>query len=406
MNLVTHSSSTLRAFIISPSDKLASQLESSCAELDCLRIVRNIRHYPPHDELTRLARIYLPHVVFLSVESLPATGELLHSLRAEIPGVHVVGIHQTCEPALLLQLMRLGIQEFLHAPFTKQATLECAARINAELNARPLAFTGTDLVYSFLPSKPGVGTTTLALNAAISIAAISDQKTFLGDFDMNCGLIRFMLKLSNTYSVLDATEHTANIDENLWPQLVTGIDSLDVLHAGTPKPQHRMDLGQLRHLLEFLRRYYRIVISDLSGNLEKFSIEIMHESKRIFLVTTAELPALHLAREKYLFLESLDLADRVTLLLNRSGKDSLLAPKEIEQIVGIPVYMGFPNDYRSVHAALSVGARIRPESALGRQCAALAQFMLTGKMKAPPERRRRFVEYFSLVPANYRFERS
>ncbi len=49
----------------------------------------------------------------------------------------------------------------------------------------------------------------------------------------------------------------------------------------------------------------------MSGNLERYSLEIMHESKRIFLVCTPEIPSLHLAREKYLYLKQLDLGDRV-----------------------------------------------------------------------------------------------
>jgi phosphoribosylformylglycinamidine synthase len=46
---------------------------------------------------------------------------------------------------------------------------------------------------------------------------------------------------------------------------------------------------------------------DLSGNLERYSIEIMQDCKRIMLVCTPEIPSLHLAREKINFLKTLDL---------------------------------------------------------------------------------------------------
>lgn len=65
--------------------------------------------------------------------------------------------------------------------------------------------------------------------------------------------------------------------------------------------------------------------------------KILHESKRVFLVCTPELPSLHLAREKITFLKSLALAGRVTILLNRAEKRHVLSIKEIEKIFGLPV---------------------------------------------------------------------
>ena len=72
-----------------------------------------------------------------------------------------------------------------------------------------------------------------------------------------------------------------------------------------------------------MRRYYRLVAVDLSGNMERYSIEIMEQSRRIFLVTTAELSSLHLARERLNYLKILDLGDRIELVINRSHKQSL-----------------------------------------------------------------------------------
>ena len=84
--------------------------------------------------------------------------------------------------------------------------------------------------------------------------------------------------------------------------MVTSIENLDVLHAGRLNPDFRIEPAQIRHMMDFMRRNYQALCFDLSGNLEKYSLEIMHESKKIFLVCTPEIPSLHLAREKYLYL--------------------------------------------------------------------------------------------------------
>jgi Flp pilus assembly CpaE family ATPase len=125
----------------------------------------------------------------------------------------------------------------------------------------------------------------------------------------------------------------------------------------------------------------------------------MHESKRIFLVCTPEIPALHLAREKYLYLKQLDLGDRVSVLLNRCPKRSLITPQQIEQLLGVPIYMTFANDYQGVQRAMTAGRWVEQGSELGRQFTSLAQAMLDAKTSAPPEAKKRFIEFFSVVPS-------
>jgi Flp pilus assembly CpaE family ATPase len=181
--------------------------------------------------------------------------------------------------------------------------------------------------------------------------------------------------------------------------MVTTLDSLDVLHAGKLNPDFRVEPTQIRHLLEFMRRNYRALCMDLSGNLEKYSLEIMHESKRVFLVCTPEIASLHLAREKYLYLKQLDLGERVNVLLNRCQKRSLITPQQIEQLLGLPVFMTFPNDYQGVQRALTEGRWVEPHSELGKQFNALAQSMLeTKQVGAQGESKKRFLEFFSVVP--------
>jgi Flp pilus assembly CpaE family ATPase len=219
--------------------------------------------------------------------------------------------------------------------------------------------------------------------------------------DLSSGMVRFMLKLDNPYSVTDAAEHSATMDEVMWPQLVTSIEKLDVLHAGKLRPDFRVEGPQVRYMIDFARRHYRAICIDLSGNMEKYSLEIMHESKKVFLVCTPEIPSLHLAREKLSFLRNLDLGDRVCLLLNRYHKRSVISPAQIEELLGVPVQMTFPNDYQGVHKALTAGKFVEAGSDLGKQLGRLAQNMLDRKGAAPVEHHKRFIEYFSILPARY-----
>jgi pilus assembly protein CpaE len=394
----------LRGVIICPNRDLREQAEKTLGDIGGLSLIRTIDHYPNAADLARFLRAQGPNVVFLSVESVKQALATHEELESTCPGIQVVAIERTCDPQVLLEVMRAGLREFLTPPFERSLLTESLRRLQDTLEKKPVASEATDLLYSFLPSKAGVGTSTIALTTAVALSKIENTRTFLGDFDLSSGMIRFMLKLENAYSVIDAAERSADIDEQFWPQLVTKMGSLDILHAGKLNPNFRLDPIQMRNLLNFVRRNYRVICADLSGNLERYSAELMYESKRIFLVCTPEIPSLHLAREKYQYLQSLDLGGRVSILLNRCQKRPVISPAQIEDLLGLPVQMTFPNDYQCVTRALAVGRHVDLASELGRQCGALAQTMLDRKDAPAAETKKRFIEFFSIAPSRYGVE--
>lgn len=390
----------LRGIIICPDADLSERLEALLNEIGIVSVTRTLDRYPNSLELIRFLRAHVPQVIFISTESTPKALEIARDVEKNMPGVQVVAVSRFCDPQILLEVMRAGIREFASLPFDRQTLTEGLMRLKDALDAKPPEIETSDQVFSFLPSKAGVGTSTIAMNTAKAISRLPETNTLLTDFDLNSGMLRFMLKLDNPYCVTDAAEHSLDMDESMWPTMVTTLESLDVLHAGKLNPDYRIEPNQIRHLLEFFRRNYRALCVDLSGNLEKYSLEIMHESRRVFLVCTPEITSLHLAREKYLYLKQLDLGERVSVLLNRCQKRSLITPQQIEQLLGLPVHMTFPNDYQGVQRALTEGRWVEPQSELGRQFTTLAQSMVEVRQTAGaavPEKKR-FLEFFSVVP--------
>jgi pilus assembly protein CpaE len=392
----------LRSAIICPDRGLSGDL-NRVLEDGGVHVIRVLDEYLSAVELVRFARAHAPQIVFLSIECMQKVKPTIDRLEECCPGIQVIAIHRACDQQMLLELMRLGIREFLASPFDRNTVAGAVARAKEALDRRPIHVDSTDLVYSFLPAKAGVGTTTVALNTAVAISRSHNTRTLLSDFDLNSGIVRFMLKLDSEYCVVDAAERALNIDENFWPQLVTPVGSLDVLHAGKLNPNFRMEPIQVRNIVEFARRNYKVVCFDLSGNLEKYSVELMHESKRVFLVCTPEIPSLHLAREKYQYLQSADLGDRVTVILNRTHKKNVLTTVQIQELLGVPLQISMPNDYQTVTRAIAEGRPIDFTTDLGKQCEALAQTMLEPK-SAPAADKRRFIEFFSITPPRLSFE--
>jgi pilus assembly protein CpaE len=346
-------------------------------------------------EVLRSLRAQAAEILFLSFESVAEALDTVKAIEAEAGSVQVVAIHRRMDPAVLRESMRSGIREFLVDPFDPHAVKESLSHIKGLLDRRPASYESTNEVFSFLPSKAGAGASTLVLNVSAALARKPGTNVLLSDFDLNSGMMRFMMKLSNSYSVTDAIENSSRMDDQLWPQLVSKFEQLEVLNAGPVNPSYRIEPGQISNLVAFMRRNYKVLCFDLSGNLERYSIELMQESKRVFMVCTPEIPSLHLAREKLQFLRKIELDGRVSILLNRVPKKPLLTKDQVEDILGVPVATVFPNDYHGTNHALAKATVVSLASELGK---AFAQFADTLVEEKHPDRvngKRKFLEFFT-----------
>jgi pilus assembly protein CpaE len=384
----------LRAIVICPDDEVCEHLKEMLATVGVVSIARTLNHYPNELNLTRMVRAIGPQIVFLSVQSLDRAVEVVGMLEETAPGIHIVAVSRTRDPHVMETLIRSEVREFLTFPFDREGMVQAFSRARVMLAKKPPAIESTDLLFSFLPSKAGVGTSTIALNVSVAMSNLPDTKALLCDFDLNSGMIHFMLKLNHTYSVVDAARRVAELDEYIWQDLVSTHKCLDVLHSGEFNPDFRVDTAQIRHLLDFARRHYKAICVDLSGNMEQYSLDVMRESKRIFLVCTPEINSLHLARRKYRFLKTQDLGERVSLLLNRVDNHSGIPRGEIEEMVGLPAVMTLPNNYAEVQRALTAGTHVDPGSAFGRQCTELAHQLLEQNYK-PTKPRSGLAEFIS-----------
>ncbi len=388
----------LRSIVICPLPELAARLEAAVTATGEITVGRTLNRYPNAIDLVRTLRAHAPEVVFLSFESIDKAQDVVKFLEDEANGIQVIAIHSKMEPNLLRQIMRAGVRDFLAEPFERSAILEALSAVKTLIERKPPALDTTGQIFAFLPSKAGVGTSTIALNVSAALSRRPDTHVLLSDFDLNSGMMRFMLKLQNEYSVIDAVENALRVDEHLWPQLVTSLDMLDVLHAGRVNPHLRVEGAQIRALIDFARRNYQALCFDLSGNLERYSLEIMQDCKRILMVCTQEIPSLHLAREKIAFLRNFDLDTRVSVILNRCLKKAVFSKAQVEEILGMPVLATFPNDYLRVNRSLTEGKWVNPESDLGKAFAAFAEELLERRVVGTGESKKKFLEFFAVPP--------
>ena len=377
-------------------EALNEQLAAAVAEIPDIEVVRVFKEYPAMDQLLRSIRLNKPDFLFLSGRDLDQA-ELLaagvDNLMLELP---IVVFGDRLDSPLVLRLMHLGVREYLTPPFDRAMLVRLRDFISKLSKKHPPVVARLADLYTFLPAKPGVGNSTLAVSTSCALADDFGTRTLLMDGDVHAGVVKFLLKLGDSASILDAVAHAQNLDDDIWSKMVGHWDKLDVLHAGELSSRPDINLQGLHRVLDVARAQYDVICVDLPSSLEPVSVELMEESRRIFMVTTPEVVALHLAAERFRALTKLGLADRVSLLLNRKpGRTRTLTEEEVETAVGLPVSHTFSNDYDGVGRTILQGGPISHNSPLGESILDLARGLVPERVpRQPTSKSRRFLEFF------------
>jgi pilus assembly protein CpaE len=354
----------LTTVIVCPNQAILGQLKDMLTGTMNLAVARTYSHYPSILEITQCVRANQPDLMFVGMDQLDSALEIVSAVQAEFSGLPLVAIDHGSDRTSFIAMMRAGVRDVISPPFNRDSLKATIALVDGILQRARPDYGLTDRVYSFLPAKPGVGCTTVALNTSFAIAQVSRQPTLLVDCDLRGGILRFLLKLTNHFSVQDAAQAAHELDDDLWSRLTTRFGFLDLLHAGIIDTAFEIQATQGTQMVEFWRRVYKNICLDFSGNLESFCIDRVAESKLVFLVSTTELASLYLAKEKVRAIEQLQLGDRLKLVLNRTESKSPLSHDEIAKLVGLPIYMSFSNDYQAVNYSIHAGTHIQRDSKL------------------------------------------
>jgi Flp pilus assembly CpaE family ATPase len=293
----------------------------------------------------------------------------------------------------LLLLMQAGVRDVL-PQFTTRDLVQAANRAMALLGT-----VGEILgdVFAFVPAKAGCGATTVGTYAAGLAARLSDEPTLLLDFDIQLGLTTFLLKAVGTHTIVDALGLVDRLDRDVWSSLVSQIGNLHLVGSGAGDFSHSFLPEQFRKLLDFAVRQYSVVAVDLPGSMDGHECEVLMRAKRILMVTTPDIGALHVARRKAQWFQDLQLKDKVAVVVNSAQGRNVLSIEDIERIIQLPVRYQLPYGAKDVAKAAQDGAVLDAGCPLGRQIGLIAADMMPSKsVTSKPSPVRRFVDYFSV----------
>jgi pilus assembly protein CpaE len=280
----------------------------------------------------------------------------LSAFRKQHPSTGVVLVASTLDPQLMLEAMRVGVNECIQEPVTTES-LDLAIR-RVVRSSQPHE---TGQVFAFVGAKGGVGTTTLAVNTAAMLSRVMKAEVLLIDLHIGHGDAALFLGVEPRFSVIDALENVHRVDESFFGSVVEKTKAgIDLLASSDRIGHGRIDPQLLRTLIDFAARRYRYVLLDVPRS-DIGALDALDEISNLVVVTSQELPSLRSAGRLAHLLRTRYGSSRVTAVMNRFDRRAEIAHADVERVIGDSVKHLIPSDYRLALEALNLGKPVALE---------------------------------------------
>ena len=302
--------------------------------------------------------------------------QVAEKIRAEEGGSrHVPIIMLTAEREVEQKVrgLRAGADDYLIKPFHPAELLARIKSLLARFAPRDTLLARPPLgrILAFYGAKGGVGTTTIAINAAIALHREMGRKVCLVDANLQFGDHRVFLDLGldrkSVIDVVTAPTIDGDLIKNVLVKHDAGIDLL--LAPPSPETAELVHPEHLPKIVEILSTMYDYILIDVDKRLDDINLGIFEAATTVFVVMTADLSCLKNVR---LILETMNHLGyppaKVQLVLNRSNAFTGINVKSAEGALKRAIDHQVVNEYRGAISALNSGAPFmfgKADSALG-----------------------------------------
>jgi pilus assembly protein CpaE len=291
-------------------------------------------------------------------------------------------ISGTADPKILMQAMRAGVKEFFTQPLDAseiRAALERLKERHTKGAVRKGLKNGS--IISVFGSKGGVGTTTVAVNLAVSLVQGQDKKQ-VALLDMNTlfGEIPLFLEMAPKFHWGEITKNIERLDgQFLMNTLTPHKTGVQVLPSPAYLNGHvRPTPETMGRLLGLMKQMFDYIIIDAGQSTDDTSIKVLEVSDMLMLITILSLPCL--ANTNKLLRSLTDLGyvpkEKIKVVLNRYIKRGEISLSDAEAGIGRELFWVVPNDYDTSMSAINSGKpliNVAPGAAITKSFIELAK---------------------------------
>ena len=340
-------------------------------------------------EALQLIHASVPDMVITDVRMPELNGiELTSRLRGNhrTAGVPILMFSEMGAPPDALAGYAVGADDYLPKPF-ELAILEAKVQSLLRRSAGAALRANRGMVILFAHAKGGVGTTCLAVNTAVLLAARSARPVGLLDLDVEFGDSAVYLNLHPNQTLADLKPAPGTIvDEALFEGFVTESGSVRlVVGADRPERAELVTLPAIQLAIDRLSATCQYVLIDAPASFSERTLTALDTSDMICLVTSASLPSLKATRRCLGLFEKLGVAaGRVRLILNYSTTHAMDTESAARVLGRRPDFV--VQRYESLDAAANSGRPLvtsDPTDPLVADLMRLADAIVTGIPMSP-----------------------
>ena len=253
----------------------------------------------------------------------------------------------------MLEAMRAGVSEWVTDPVTPG---DLATAIQRVAGIAPATAAGD--LFVVVGAKGGVGTTTVAVNLATTLASSVKASTLLIDLHPAGGDAALFLGAEPKFSLIDALKNTHRLDAAYFKGIVVKTAAgPDLLASPDHGAATAVDPGKLHAVVEMAMRCYRYVVVDV-GRAEASIDKTLDLASRIIVVATQELAAVRGGARTVAQLRARYGNERIDVVLNRYDREADIPTEDLERAFKTRIPHRFPGNYRLAIEALNKGRPI------------------------------------------------
>jgi len=306
----------------------------------------------------------MSRLVILELDEDPAESfSFIESIVQGVDGREVFLTSPRTDSTVLLEALRAGVKEFFPQPLQKEEVTKALEKFtirSQETNQDSTEKIGK--VLCALGGKGGVGTTTVAVNLAVSLKkADPRQSVVLVEINQHAGDLPLFLDLQPAHSLRDIGADLSRLDIALLTKMLSKHDSgIHVLAAGFDDlSSGRLTPECIEPTIKMLQSLFDFVVIDCGYVLDLTTKKAIELSSGILVVSSLLVPVVHRTKRILDLLRGSGYDhEKIKLILNRYSPEDNEVLHETEEALKFKASWVVPNDYLSASGAINNGTPV------------------------------------------------
>lgn len=289
--------------------------------------------------------------------------QVIHSVQASGAIGEIFVTSSRTEPEILIQALREGVKEFVSQPIKKEEVRNALLKFKSRKES--LRFSEgkkkRGKIIDVIGSKGGVGTTTVAVNLATSLAGLEGSPSVaLIDMNLLFGEIPLFLDVKSLFNWGEVARNISRLDSTYLMSILSKHASSGVSVLPSPTGLDGVNVATpeiIEKLLELMQNVFDFIVIDGGQSLDDVSLKVLGASDTVFLVAILSLPCLtNLKRLLWTFQKlGYPQEENVKIIISRYHKKSVISLKEAEETLNRKIFWLIPNDYLTTMSAINQG---------------------------------------------------